>query len=80
MTTKKAPKTRTFEDALHRLEAIVESLEQGTVPLDQALDLYEEGVKLSQECADRLKTAEQRIKKLTKAADGTFSQADLDEA
>lgn len=62
------------------MEEIVESLEQGTVPLDRALDLYEEGVTLSKECADRLKTAEQRIKKLTKTADGTFTESDLDEA
>ena len=78
--TKKSSKTRTFEEALRRLEEIVESLEQGSVPLDQALDLYEEGVRLSKECADRLKTAEQRIKKLTKAADGTFTESELDEA
>ncbi len=78
--TKKNVKTGTFEDALRRLEEIVESLEQGTVPLDRALDLYEEGVLLSKECADRLKSAEQRIKKLTKAADGTFTESELDEA
>ncbi len=78
--TKKTVTAKTFEDALRRLEEIVESLEQGTVPLDKALDLYEEGVTLSKECADRLKSAEQRIKKLTKAADGTFSESELDEA
>jgi exodeoxyribonuclease VII small subunit len=80
MTAKKPAKNSSFEDALRRLEQIVESLEQGSVPLDKALDLYEEGVKLSQECADRLRSAEQRIKKLTKAADGKFTESDLDEA
>ncbi len=67
-----------FEATLKRLEEIVDALEQGTVPLDQALDLYEEGITLSRECADRLKQAELRVRKLTKDADGAFSLSDVD--
>jgi exodeoxyribonuclease VII small subunit len=87
MPAKRATKTRsaevtsgrTFEEALQRLEEIVDSLEQGTVPLDKALDLYQEGATLSKECAERLKAAEQRIMKLSKNADGTFSESSLDD-
>lgn len=71
--------TRTFEQALERLEEIVDALEQGTVPLDKALELYQEGATLSKECADRLKAAEQRIMKLSKNADGTFAESSLDD-
>lgn len=72
-------KHRTFEESLRRLEEIVDALEQGTVPLDQALELYQEGATLSKECAERLKAAEQRVMKLSKQADGTFSETPLDD-
>ncbi|HTR99693.1 MAG TPA: exodeoxyribonuclease VII small subunit, partial [Bacteroidota bacterium] len=55
MTAKK--KEETFEDSLHRLEEIVQRLEQGDVPLEQAMQLYEEGVTLSKTCAEKLKAA-----------------------
>ena len=67
-----------FEDSLNRLEKIVESLEQGQVPLDDALKLYEEGIQLSKACAEKLKAAELRIKKLAKNADGQFELQDLE--
>lgn len=66
-----------FEDSLNRLEKIVESLEQGQVPLDEALNLYEEGIQLSKACAEKLKAAEIRIKKLAKNTDGQFELQDL---
>ena len=66
-----------FEDSLNRLEKIVESLEQGQVPLDEALNLYEEGIQLSKACAEKLKAAEMRIKKLAKNADGQFELQEL---
>ena len=75
---KKSPK-QSFEDNLHRLEQIVESLERGDVPLDEALSLYEEGIQLSRSCAERLKEAELRIKKLGKDAKGQFELTDLRE-
>jgi len=77
MTAKKSTRN-TFEDNLRRLEQIVESLEQGSVPLDKAVDLYEEGIRLSRACADRLKEAELRIKKLSKNLDGQFQLNDPD--
>lgn len=67
-----------FEDSLNRLEKIVESLERGQVPLDDALNLYEEGIQLSKACAEKLKAAEMRIKKLTKNTGGQFELQDLE--
>ncbi len=50
-----------FEQALDRLEAIVGQLESGEAPLESALKLYEEGVKLSRQCTQQLQTAERRV-------------------
>jgi exodeoxyribonuclease VII small subunit len=71
MTAKKNTKN-SLEQALERLEEIVGTLEQGTISLDDAMDLYEEGIRISKECGERLKAAELRIKKLTKNAEGQF--------
>ena len=54
-----------FEDALARLEGIVQKLESGDSPLDQAIDLYAEGEALRRQCEDRLKAAQARIEKVT---------------
>ncbi len=78
MTAKKVSRN-SIEESLRRLEQIVESLEAGTVPLDDAVNLYEEGIRLSKDCADRLKDTELRIRKLTKNLDGQFELTDRDE-
>lgn len=75
---KKTPK-QSFEESLRRLQEIVESLESGDAPLDEALNLYEEGIQLSRSCAERLKEAELRIKKLGKDTKGQFELTDLRE-
>lgn len=51
-----------FEQALERLEAIVEQMEEGKLPLDELLARYEEGVKLVAECNARLDAAEKRVR------------------
>jgi len=56
---------RTFEETLERLEHIVEDLEDNPPPLEEALDAYEEGVALANECLDRLEDAEQRVSELS---------------
>ncbi len=71
-STKKDQNKNTFESSLQRLEEIVELLEQSNIPLDEALKLYEEGVVLSQTCADKLQQAELKIKKLSKSSNGGF--------
>jgi len=55
-----------FEEALDRLEAIVERLEDGELALEEALSGFEEGVRLSRGLADRLGDAERRIERLTR--------------
>lgn len=55
----------TFEEALARLEDISDMLQSGEVALDEVLKLYEEGVKLSQECAKKLEEAELKFKEIT---------------
>lgn len=53
-----------FEDIYRRLQAKVESLEQGGLSLDDAIALYEEGMLLARACQERLDAAEQKITRL----------------
>ncbi|HUT73437.1 MAG TPA: exodeoxyribonuclease VII small subunit [Armatimonadota bacterium] len=57
-------KPKSFEDALARLEQIVERLESGEESLEDSLRLYEEATALGRYCQQRLQAAEQRIAKL----------------
>jgi exodeoxyribonuclease VII small subunit len=59
-----------FEEALKKLEAIVEAMESGELPLESLLARYEEGVKLAKVCQDKLAEAELKIRQLEKAAGG----------
>lgn len=69
-----------FEKALERLEKIVEDLESGNIPLEDALKKYEEGVKLCRICTQKLSQAETKIESLTKSLDGAseYGPTDLD--
>jgi exodeoxyribonuclease VII small subunit len=53
-----------FEDAIKRLNEIVQTLERGDLPLEESLRLFEEGVKLSRVSQDRLDKAEKRVEQL----------------
>lgn len=65
-TTETSPsEQRTFEDALNRLEEIVEQLEDDPPSLEEALDTYEEGVRLANDCLSQLEDAEQRVSELS---------------
>ena len=55
-----------FEDALARLEQIVDTLEAGNLPLEESLKVFEEGVTLARHCARYLGEAERRIEMLVK--------------
>jgi len=66
-----------FETSLTELEAIVAKLENGDLPLEESLDLFEKGIKLSRECRDRLAKAERRIEVLLKDADGNLSANEM---
>lgn len=67
---KEASTELTFEAGLERLEAIVRELEQGELPLEKALALFEEGVKVSGNCRKKLEEAESRVELLLKKGDG----------
>ena len=63
-------KELSFEAALAELEQIVRTLEQGTAPLDQSIELYQRGDKLKRHCEARLKAAQERIEKIALGPDG----------
>ena len=66
-----------FEDAMARLEEIVKYLEGGNAPLDKSLAMFEEGVSLVKLCNSKLDTAEQKVKMLTFAGDGSLVETDM---
>lgn len=55
-----------FEECLQRLEKIVDQLEKGDIPLEQALKLFEEGIQLSNSCKQELEDAEGKVEILLK--------------
>ncbi len=67
-----------FEDALKRLEETVKVLESGTVPLEESLKLFEEGVALVKLCNGKLDEAEQKVKILRKNGDGEITEEDME--
>jgi exodeoxyribonuclease VII small subunit len=75
-TKKQAAGPGSFEESLRRLEEIVNQLEQGDVPLEDSLRLYEEGIGLSKICGQRLSQAELTLKKLAKDLEGNFTLTD----
>lgn len=68
-----------FEEALKKLEKIVEYLEQGNLTLDEALKKYQEGIELSRQCSQRLENAKKKIDILVKNKKGEFELKPLDE-
>ncbi len=66
----KPVKPEPFEKNLERLDAIVQQLEDADLPLEKALQLYEEGMKLSEVCHKQLEEAEGRVEVLMKKAGG----------
>ena len=82
--TTKGAAPANFETQLASLERIVRELERGDLPLERSLELFEEGVRLSRECQERLNEAERRIEVLLRGPDGAglvapFGAAELDE-
>jgi exodeoxyribonuclease VII small subunit len=70
MDTPEASSELSFEAALARLEEIVRTLERGEAPLDQSIELYQEGDKLKRHCEARLKSAQARIEQIAFGSDG----------
>lgn len=59
-----AKKSFPFEESISRLEALVERMEDGNLSLEESLKTFEEGIKLTRQCQQALKTAEQKVKVL----------------
>jgi len=73
------PKVKDFESALKSLEDIVAQLEGGDMTLDRALELFEEGVKVSRYCSSKLEEAERKVEVLMKTAEGTLKEVAFSE-
>ena len=70
--------TTTFESSLKKLEETVYKLEEGSIPLDEALNTFESGVRWSRECNKYLENAEQRIEIILKNENGEFEQKEFE--
>lgn len=68
-----------FEESLKKLKKIVEELEKEDVPLDDALKLFEDGIKLSDICKSQLEEADKKVQVLLKDKKGNIKIEDLDE-
>lgn len=71
-----AEKEIMFNEAMEQLEEIVRQLEQGDVPLEQALTLYQKGMELSKVCHDKLQSAEKQL--VTMMNDGKEVPVDIE--
>ena len=67
-----------FEDALKKLEGVVEAMESGDLPLETLLAKYEEGVRLVKACQEKLAEAELKIQQLEKTASGEIKLKPVD--
>ena len=65
MTTRKKPESLTFEQSMQELETLVSKMEQGDLPLEDALQSFERGIQLARHSQQKLKDAEQKVHILT---------------
>ena len=68
-----------FEDAMKKLESIVERMEKGDMSLNESLKMFEEGVKLTRFCSQELHKAEKKVELLSRDAGGKLSAAPFEE-
>ena len=61
-----------FEEAIKRLEEIVQDLEKGDLPLEESLKVFEEGMNLVKFCSEKLEEVEQKVTKLVKGSDEKY--------
>ena len=71
-------KTLTFEEAMTKLEQIVDKLEEGDVPLEEAILFYKDGMELSKLCHDKLKSVEEQLTQII-TEDGRTESFFIDE-
>lgn len=73
-------KSEKFEDALKNLEKIVEKLERGDMPLEDALEAFTEGIRLVKFCHDKLEEAENKVETLLKNQQGEWCAVPFESA
>lgn len=78
MKKNEAQQGQNFEKSLAALERVVRELERGDLPLEKSLALFEQGVRLSRECQERLNEAERRIEVLLRDGEGRTSLTAFD--
>jgi exodeoxyribonuclease VII small subunit len=71
---------KSFEASLEALEQIVQELERGDLPLEKSLELFEDGIRLSRQCQERLNQAERRIEVLLRDNQGRPVVSEFEEA
>ena len=71
-------KELSFEENLEKLETIVKNLESGNIPLDDAIDSFNEAMKLAKKCDDKLKNAEEKVNKILNS-DGKLENFEIEE-
>ncbi|MEE4355684.1 MAG: exodeoxyribonuclease VII small subunit [Desulfococcaceae bacterium] len=69
---------KTFEKAMQDLEKIVQEMESGDLPLEKAMNKFEEGMKLSRICSQQLDESERKITMLTQDQDGKAVRTEAD--
>lgn len=74
-----AKKKEKFEQALQKLEAIVAKMEEGDLPLEEALKAFEEGVRLAKFCTSKLDEAERKVEKLVRDQSGKVQTSPFSE-
>ncbi|UCE02683.1 MAG: exodeoxyribonuclease VII small subunit [Candidatus Latescibacterota bacterium] len=74
----KADEKLDFEASMQKLDRIVQELETPQVPLERAIELFEEGLKLGEECSTLLEKAQARVEKLLERADGSAEARPMD--
>lgn len=71
-------KGEAFEEALKKLQSIVEKLERGDIPLEEAMESFTEGVRLAQFCHQKLEEAESKVQSLLMDEQGHWTTSPFD--
>jgi exodeoxyribonuclease VII small subunit len=79
MADTKKEKEIDFKAGIERLEEIIDSLESGEIDLEEALKVFEEGIKISRQLSQKLEKAEKQIRKLVEESDGTLTTEVMEE-
>jgi len=73
-------KSESFEEALKKLQSLVERLERGDLPLEEAVESFTEGIRLVQFCQKKLEEAEKKIQVLMASQEGGWNAVPFEES